>query len=243
MPQATAGDLNAPTLVLAERMSDLIRGRHLPEADGGRAAGRSAVGDPPARPRHQPRLCRGPRGARSRPAGQCARRAAAEGTGGTVKPVIEEGTGPLISPLAVLGRGIRHAPCEASRRDAAAGPRRLRLLQPGKHLLDHRPRQPGLSLRSGLRRHARRATRQRHSTHRCHEHAAALMVAACRLLWRLRRAHGGAGRSRRGRGGASVHGSVSRPTASSSAPGVSTCCVRGWQRDWCRRSWSRRCAS
>ncbi|MEI8179459.1 choline dehydrogenase [Aestuariivirga sp.] len=34
MPQATAGDLNAPTLVLAERMSDLIRGRHLPEAEG-----------------------------------------------------------------------------------------------------------------------------------------------------------------------------------------------------------------
>ena len=34
MPQATAGDLNAPTLVMAERMSDLIRGRHLPEALG-----------------------------------------------------------------------------------------------------------------------------------------------------------------------------------------------------------------
>lgn len=34
MPQATAGDLNAPTLALAERVSDLIRGRHLPEADG-----------------------------------------------------------------------------------------------------------------------------------------------------------------------------------------------------------------
>ena len=32
MPQATAGDLNAPTLALAERTSDLIRGRHLPEA-------------------------------------------------------------------------------------------------------------------------------------------------------------------------------------------------------------------
>ena len=32
MPQATAGDLNAPTLMLAERMADLIRGRHLPEA-------------------------------------------------------------------------------------------------------------------------------------------------------------------------------------------------------------------
>lgn len=34
MPQATAGDLNAPTLVLAERMADLIRGRHLPDAEG-----------------------------------------------------------------------------------------------------------------------------------------------------------------------------------------------------------------
>lgn len=34
MPQATAGDLNAPTLALAERMADLIRGRHLPEAKG-----------------------------------------------------------------------------------------------------------------------------------------------------------------------------------------------------------------
>ncbi|MER9580743.1 choline dehydrogenase [Mesorhizobium sp. M0276] len=33
MPQATAGDLHAPTLVLAERISDLIRGRHLPEAE------------------------------------------------------------------------------------------------------------------------------------------------------------------------------------------------------------------
>lgn len=32
MPQATAGDLNAPTLVMAERMADLIRDRHLPEA-------------------------------------------------------------------------------------------------------------------------------------------------------------------------------------------------------------------
>ncbi len=32
MPQATAGDLNAPTLVMAERMADLIRGRHLPAA-------------------------------------------------------------------------------------------------------------------------------------------------------------------------------------------------------------------
>ncbi len=34
MPQATAGDLNAPTLALAERISDLIRGRHLPEVEG-----------------------------------------------------------------------------------------------------------------------------------------------------------------------------------------------------------------
>ena len=32
MPQATAGDLNAPTLVIAERIADLIRGRHLPVA-------------------------------------------------------------------------------------------------------------------------------------------------------------------------------------------------------------------
>lgn len=32
MPQATAGDLNAPTLAMAERMADLIRGRHLPAA-------------------------------------------------------------------------------------------------------------------------------------------------------------------------------------------------------------------
>ncbi len=32
MPQATAGDLNGPTLVMAERMADLIRGRHLAEA-------------------------------------------------------------------------------------------------------------------------------------------------------------------------------------------------------------------
>jgi choline dehydrogenase len=32
MPQATAGDLNAPTLVMAERMADLLRGRHLEEA-------------------------------------------------------------------------------------------------------------------------------------------------------------------------------------------------------------------
>ncbi|MEP1329303.1 GMC oxidoreductase [Pseudophaeobacter sp.] len=29
MPQATAGDLNAPTLVLAERAADLIRERSL----------------------------------------------------------------------------------------------------------------------------------------------------------------------------------------------------------------------
>ncbi|PNA00907.1 MULTISPECIES: choline dehydrogenase [unclassified Pseudomonas] len=34
MPAATAGDLQAPTLVLAERLSDLIRGRQLPEAQG-----------------------------------------------------------------------------------------------------------------------------------------------------------------------------------------------------------------
>lgn len=33
MPQATAGDLNAPTIALAERASDLIRGRHLQPAD------------------------------------------------------------------------------------------------------------------------------------------------------------------------------------------------------------------
>ena len=32
MPQATAGDLNAPTLMLAERASDVIRGRSLPAA-------------------------------------------------------------------------------------------------------------------------------------------------------------------------------------------------------------------
>jgi choline dehydrogenase len=32
MPQATAGDLNAPTIMLAERASDLIRGRSLPPA-------------------------------------------------------------------------------------------------------------------------------------------------------------------------------------------------------------------
>jgi len=33
MPQATAGDLNAPTLMLAERAADLIRGRCLPSAE------------------------------------------------------------------------------------------------------------------------------------------------------------------------------------------------------------------
>jgi choline dehydrogenase len=33
MPQATAGDLNAPTLAMAERIADLIRNRHLPEAE------------------------------------------------------------------------------------------------------------------------------------------------------------------------------------------------------------------
>jgi choline dehydrogenase len=33
MPQATAGDLNAPTIMLAERASDLIRGQTLPPAD------------------------------------------------------------------------------------------------------------------------------------------------------------------------------------------------------------------
>jgi choline dehydrogenase len=33
MPQATAGDLNAPTLALAERASDVIRGRSLPAAE------------------------------------------------------------------------------------------------------------------------------------------------------------------------------------------------------------------
>ncbi|MCV6591857.1 MAG: choline dehydrogenase [Silicimonas sp.] len=33
MPQATAGDLNAPTLMLAERAADLIRGRSLPAAE------------------------------------------------------------------------------------------------------------------------------------------------------------------------------------------------------------------
>lgn len=33
MPQATAGDLNAPTIMLAERAADLIRGRSLPAAE------------------------------------------------------------------------------------------------------------------------------------------------------------------------------------------------------------------
>lgn len=33
MPQATAGDLNAPTIMLAERASDLIRGKSLPPAE------------------------------------------------------------------------------------------------------------------------------------------------------------------------------------------------------------------
>lgn len=33
LPQATAGDLNAPTLVMAERASDLVRGRSLAPAD------------------------------------------------------------------------------------------------------------------------------------------------------------------------------------------------------------------
>ncbi|MBE2278240.1 MAG: choline dehydrogenase [Rhodobacteraceae bacterium] len=33
LPQATAGDLNAPTLVMAERAADLVRGRHLPVAE------------------------------------------------------------------------------------------------------------------------------------------------------------------------------------------------------------------
>ena len=33
MPQATAGDLNVPTLMLAERAADLIRGTNLPAAD------------------------------------------------------------------------------------------------------------------------------------------------------------------------------------------------------------------
>ncbi|MFD2206490.1 choline dehydrogenase [Kiloniella antarctica] len=33
MPQATAGDLNAPTIMLAERASDLIRGKTLPPAE------------------------------------------------------------------------------------------------------------------------------------------------------------------------------------------------------------------
>ena len=34
MPQALAGVLDAPTLVRAKRISDLIRGRHLPDALG-----------------------------------------------------------------------------------------------------------------------------------------------------------------------------------------------------------------
>lgn len=33
MPQATAGDLNGPTIMLAERASDMIRGKVLPEAE------------------------------------------------------------------------------------------------------------------------------------------------------------------------------------------------------------------
>lgn len=33
MPQATAGDLNGPTIMLAERASDLIRGTTLPAAN------------------------------------------------------------------------------------------------------------------------------------------------------------------------------------------------------------------
>jgi choline dehydrogenase len=33
MPQATAGDLNGPAIMLAERASDLLRNRHLPEAE------------------------------------------------------------------------------------------------------------------------------------------------------------------------------------------------------------------
>jgi choline dehydrogenase len=32
MPQATAGDLNAPTIMLAERAADLVRGKSLPSA-------------------------------------------------------------------------------------------------------------------------------------------------------------------------------------------------------------------
>jgi choline dehydrogenase len=33
MPQATAGDLNGPTIMLAERAADIIRGKLLPAAD------------------------------------------------------------------------------------------------------------------------------------------------------------------------------------------------------------------
>jgi choline dehydrogenase len=32
MPQATAGDLNGPTIALAERAADIVRGNLLPEA-------------------------------------------------------------------------------------------------------------------------------------------------------------------------------------------------------------------
>jgi choline dehydrogenase len=32
MPQATAGDLNGPTIMLAERAADIIRGKVLPSA-------------------------------------------------------------------------------------------------------------------------------------------------------------------------------------------------------------------
>jgi choline dehydrogenase len=33
MPQATAGDLNGPTIMLAERAADIIRGKLLPAAE------------------------------------------------------------------------------------------------------------------------------------------------------------------------------------------------------------------
>ena len=33
MPQATAGDLNGPTIMLAERSADIIRGKVLPAAE------------------------------------------------------------------------------------------------------------------------------------------------------------------------------------------------------------------
>ena len=33
MPQATAGDLNGPTIMVAERAADLIRGKPLPAAE------------------------------------------------------------------------------------------------------------------------------------------------------------------------------------------------------------------